>query len=276
MAISILTNVPSLDAQRNLNNTQVSLNKNISHLSSGMRITSAADDAAGLALSTHLQSQARSYTVAGRNANDGISMIQTGEGSIGEQASILQRLRELAMQSANGVYAASDRAYIETERVQLTSELDRIATSTQFNGTYLLNGSAATVTLQVGIYNTATNDQVVVSFGTTTASALSITSLDFTTQTGAQAAITAIDAAIDTLSNTRSSLGASQNRLESAVRTVAIAGQNTSAANSRILDVDVASETALLTRNQILSQAGVAVLSQANQLPSSALSLLGR
>lgn len=273
MAISLLTNVPSIDAQRNLNNTQVSLNKNISHLSSGLRITSASDDAAGLALSTHLLSQARGYTVAGRNANDGISVIQVAEGAIGEQSNILLRLRDLALQSANGVYSSNDRSYLDTERSSLESEIDRIANVTNFNGTSLLN-AAATVDLQVGISNSA-NDKITVNFVDTKVGTLGLAA-KIDTQKNAQTYIGEVDTAIDTLSKQRSSLGAAQNRLESVVRTVGTAGQNTYAANSRIQDVDVASETASLTRNQILSQAGVAVLSQANQLPSSALSLLGR
>ena len=194
MAISLLTNVPSIDAQRNLNNTQVSLNKNISHLSSGLRITSASDDAAGLALSTHLLSQARGYTVAGRNANDGISVIQVAEGAIGEQSNILLRLRDLALQSANGVYSSNDRSYLDTERSSLESEIDRIANVTNFNGTSLLN-AAATVDLQVGISNSA-NDKITVNFVDTKVGTLGLAA-KIDTQKNAQTYIGEVDTAIE-------------------------------------------------------------------------------
>jgi flagellin len=288
MALSIVSNSASLNAQRNLSNTQQALAGNFSRLSSGMRINSAGDDAAGLAVSEKMKSQIRSMSQASRNANDGISLLQTTEGAMNQNSGILIRMRELAMQSANGTLGASERDTINLEFKQLTSEIDRIASVTQFNGQQLLDGSNATFTFQVGI-GTTTNDQISSTMvGMTAASygsglsdsqgnavtAVDLTALSTTSAAAAQTALTTLDSAISITSASRATLGSVQNRLQVTVANLASAGENLSAANSRIRDVDVASESAAMTSNNILAQAGTAVLAQANQLPSMALSLL--
>jgi len=279
MAISILTNTASLDAQRNLSQTGKALSANFSRLSSGMRINTAADDAAGLAISERMKSQIRSMGQAQRNSNDGISLLQTAEGAMNENSGILVRMRELAMQSANGTLGTSERNALQTEFGQLTSEIDRIANVTQFNGRKLLDGSNATFTFQVGINTTAGQDTVDATMSNMTAAtygtnATDLTALDISSSGGATTALTALDTAIDDTSTARAGLGATQNRLQVTVSNQQSAQENLSAANSRIRDVDVAEESAAMTRNNILSQAGMAVLSQANQLPAMALSLL--
>jgi len=274
----INTNVASLEAQRNLSETQTSLQKNISHLSSGMRITQGADDAAGLGISEKLKAQIKGYQQAQRNANDGVSMIQVAEGAMNQQAGILTRLRELAVQSANGTLGANERGFIDTEANQMIQELDRISAVTSFNGTNMLSTGAA-VSMQVDINATA-NDTISVAFSKTDSTTLGVkygvgNDVDLATSAAtAQAALAKIDTAINTLSTSRASVGASQNRLQVTVANLASASENAAAANSRIRDVDVAEESAQLTRNQVLSQAGVAVLSQANNIPQSALKLL--
>lgn len=274
MAISVGTNPTSLNAQRNLGNTQRALASNLSRLSSGLRINQASDDAAGLGISERLKAQIRGLSQANRNANDGVSMIQVAEGAMNEQAGILTRLRELSVQSANGSLGAAERGYIQTEATALIEELDRISTVTEFNGVNMLGADAGTISMQVGIHGTA-NDRVDVTFDATDSATLGVNAIDLSTAAGAQGALATIDGAIDTLSTSRASIGASQNRLVVTMNNLSVAHENLAAANSRIRDVDVAEETASMTRNQILSQAGVAVLAQANQLPSAALSLLG-
>jgi flagellin len=269
-----MTNVASLSAQRNLANTQKALEGNISRLSSGNRINQAADDAAGLGISEKMKAQIGSLEQAGRNANDGISMIQVGEGAMNEQAGILTRMRELAVQSASGTLGATERGFIGTEKTQLMSELDRISSVTDFNGVKMLGGNAGSVSFQVGTGATA-NDSIGVTFDKTDSTTLGVNAIDLSTASGAQAALATIDSAIDKLSTSRANIGAVQNRLNVTVTNLSSQHQNIAAANSRIRDVDVATETSALTRNQILSQAGVAVLAQANQLPSMALKLLG-
>lgn len=291
MAIVINTNVASLNAQRNLNNTQSSLNKAMERLSSGFRINRSGDDAAGLAISERLKAQIRSTNQASRNTLDGISLVQVAEGAHEEVGGILIRLRELAVQSANGTLSDSDRANIDVEREQLTEEINRIAAVVKFNGVALLGGSgtagsaALSVSLQVGIdASTAGNDVISVSinplvasaFGALGTSATDLTALALTSVSGATEAITALDTAITDLNSSRASLGAAQNRLEVTSRNLAISAESLTAANSRIRDVDVAMETAELARAQILSQAGAAIVAQANQVPSLALSLIGR
>lgn len=272
MPLVMNTNTASLGAQRYLNQTQGQLGNNISRLASGLRIVQAADDAAGLGISEQMKADIRSLAQAERNANDGISMIQVAEGAMNEQSAILGRLRELAIQASTGTIGATERGYIDTERAQLITELDRIAAVTEFNGVNML-AAATTVAIQVGIHGSSDN-QIDISFTTTDAAALGVSGLDFTTASGAQAALTDIDAAIEALSTARADLGAVQNRLVVTINNLANAHENTTAANSRIRDVDVAKESAAFTRNQILTQASVAVLAQANQLPSLALSLL--
>jgi flagellin len=277
MSMSIRTNVSSLNAQRNLYTTQNALDSSLSKLSSGYRITKAGDDAAGLGISTKLESQIRSYSQATRNANDGISVIQSTESALNESANILTRLRELAMQSSSDGVGASERGYINTESTQLLSELDRIASVTEYNGTKLLNGvSASNLDFQVGIANTG-NDRI--SFktidATTSASGLAVTGMDLSSKASAQAALDTIDKALATVSSNRATLGAAGNRFQSAINNIQAFSESLSAANSRIKDVDVAQETSNMSRLQILSQAGVSVLAQANQMPQLALKLLG-
>jgi len=279
MAISVLTNVASLNAQRNLATTQTALASSIGRLSSGMRINSAGDDAAGLGISENLKTNIRSMAQAQRNANDGISMSQVAEGSMNEMHGIVSRMRELAVQSSNSTLGATERGYIQTEFTQLSAEVNRIGAVTDFNGQKLLDGSAsAGLTFQVGIYNTS-NDRIAMSVTKLTTSTLGSTSLhvasaSLSTAAKAQSAIGAFDKAIQQLSQARAKVGAVQNRMSVTISNLSVAQENLSAANSRIRDVDVASETAALTKGQILSQAGLAVLGQANQLPQSALSLL--
>ncbi len=279
MAISVLTNVASLNAQRNLAGTQAALASSIGKLSSGLRINSAADDAAGLGISENLKANIRSLSQAQRNANDGISMSQVAEGAMNEMQGIVSRMRELSVQAANSTLGATERGYIHTEFGQLKNEIDRISSVTNFNGQKLLDGSASTgLTFQVGIFNTS-NDRLSMSITKLTASTLGSTSLhigsaSLSTAAKAQSAIGAFDKAIQQLSQSRAKVGATQNRMQVTLANLATSHENLSAANSRIRDVDVAAETAAMTRSQILSQAGIAVLAQANQMPSSALSLL--
>ncbi len=279
MSISVLTNVASLSAQRNLSETQSSLAASIGRLSSGLRINTASDDAAGLGISESLKASIRSLTQAQRNANDGISMSQVAEGAMNDMQGIVSRMRELSVQAANSTLGSNERGYIHTEFTQLTSEVNRISAVTNFNGQKLLDGSASTgLTFQVGIFNTA-NDRLAMSVTKLTASTLGSTSLhiasaSLSTAAKAQSAIGVFDKAIQQLSQARAKVGATQNRMTVTLSNLATSHENLSAANSRIRDVDVASETASLTRSQILSQAGLAVLAQANQIPNAALSLL--
>jgi flagellin len=216
-----------------------------------------------------------SYTQASRNANDGISVTQTAEGALNQTSAIITRLRELAMESASDGVSNTQRAYIQTEATQLTSEIDRIANDTTYNGTSLLNTTSGSLTFQVGIGSSSTNDQIKVGkVDATSATLLGATALDFASQTGAVAALGSLDTALDTVSNDRSNLGAIGNRLSDAVSTIATISVNLSAADSRIRDVDVANETSNMTRLNVLAQAGVAVLAQANQQPQVALKLL--
>ncbi len=278
MGLSILTNVASLNAQRNLQGTQDALTNSISRLSSGLRINKAGDDAAGLGISESLKASVRSLSQAQRNANDGISMSQVAEGAMNEMQGIVSRMRELSVQAANSTLGATERGYIHTEFGQLSQEIDRISKVTNFNGQALLNGAAsAGLTFQVGIYNSS-DDRISMSITklntSTLGSTAKITNTSLSTVTKAQAAIGVFDAAIKNLSQARAKVGASQNRMAVTISNLATSHENLSAANSRIRDVDVASETATMTKMQILSQAGMAVLAQANQLPQAALSLL--
>jgi len=273
--LSLINNISSLNAQNNLSKTEHSLSSALQKLSSGMRINTAMDDAAGLGISVNLESDVASYNQASRNANDGISVTQTAEGALNQTSAIITRLRELAMESASDGVSNTQRAYIQTEATQLTSEIDRIANDTQYNGTSLLNTTASSLSFQVGIGSSTTNDQIKVGkVDATSATLLGATALDFSTQTGAVAALGSLDTALDTVSNDRSNLGAIGNRLSDAVSTIATISTNLSAADSRIRDVDVASETSNMTRLNVLAQAGVAVLAQANQQPQVALKLL--
>jgi flagellin len=271
MGLRINTNLASFTAQRNLGEVTGRLQGNYARLASGLRIATAADDAAGLGISERMRSQIRSYAAAGRNAQDGISLAQTAEGALQETSNILNRLRELSIQSANGTLSDSDRNTINTEAQALIEELDRIASSTEFNGFNLLDGTGATAAIQVGIQAGETID---IGLPDTTTATLGVDSLDLTDVTGATAALGALDSAIDDLNTTRGGLGAVQNRLQSTIASIAVARENLSAAESRIRDVDVASESADLTRNSIMQQAAVSILQQANVQPQVALSLL--
>jgi flagellin len=274
MSLSIQTNVASLDAQRSLFTNESSLNSSLEKLSSGYRINSAGDDAAGLGISSNLTAQIASYNQASSNAQDGMSLVQTAEGALNETTNILTRLRELATESASDGVGNTERGYIQTETSALTTEIDRIANSSEYNGTKLLNSSATSLTFQVGIRNVAANDRISVSTVDATASTLGVAGLDLSTQAGAQGALATIDAAIDSVSSSRADLGAVGNRLSDVVSTIQTASENLSAANSRIRDVDVAAETSNLAEEQVRMQANVSVLAQANQAPQMALKLL--
>jgi len=272
MGLRVNTNIASLTAQRNLSQVTGRLQGNFARLSSGLRIATAADDAAGLGISERMRSQIRSFGAASRNAQDGISLVQTAEGALGEASNLLTRMRELAIQATNGTLSATDRATIDTEVGALIEELDRIAESATFNGVNLLDGSSTTASIQVGIN---ANETIDVTLQDTTTATLGVDTVDTTTAANANTALGLIDTAIDTVNSARGSLGASQNRLNSAYSSILSARENLSAAESRIRDVDVAYETADMTRNSILQQAAVSVLQQANVQPQLALSLLG-
>ncbi|NRA97342.1 MAG: flagellin FliC [Planctomycetes bacterium] len=275
MGLRIGTNVQSLIAQRNLFKATEGLNKNFEHLATGMRISRASDDAAGLAISARLQAQVRSLNQATRNANDGISMVQTAEGALGEIQSNLTRMRELAIQSSNGTLSASDRDSLQAEFTQLRDSIDQVAQSTNFNNIQLLDGTNATVTLQVGSGTTAGVDTLDVSLVDVQSSALTLTALSIGGSGNPSLAITSIDSAIDAVTSMRGNLGAVQNRLETTISSLQVRSENLAAANSSIRDVDIAAETAMLTKNSILQQAALSVLAQANAQPMSALALLG-
>lgn len=284
------TNVMSLNAQRNLYTNQAGLATSIQRLSSGLRVNSAKDDAAGLAIAERMNAQVRGMNVAIRNANDGISLAQTAEGALGKIGDSLQRMRELAVQSANATNSASDRQNLNAEFSQLQSEISRVVGGTTFNGTALFTGSTS-FSFQVGA-GTTTNDTVDVSrnqlsggtagtsggtAATTAADAIArVTSASniSTDATSATNAIKDIDVALDKVNSERATYGAAQNRFESVISNLQISSENVTAARSRIMDADFAKETAELTRTQILTQAGTAMLAQANQAPQSVLSLL--
>ena len=274
MALRINTNIASINAQRNLADITKRLRGSFRRLSTGLRISTAADDAAGLAISERLRSQIRSLEQAGRNANDGISLVQTAEGGLNEVSSILIRLRELSIQSANGTVSGDDQDTLNAEFTSLVSEIDRITRSTEFNGINLLDGSSSTVTFQVGIGTTAGIDTTSVSLESALSTTLNLDTLDIGSAGNTTLATTNIDAAINTVSRLRGRLGAVQNRLSSTIRNLGVQVENLSAAESRIRDVDVAFETAQLTRNSILQQVSIAILAQANLQPQIALSLL--
>jgi len=268
--------VSSLRAQRNLGKTTNALAQNINRLSSGLRINRAGDDAAGSAISSQMTAYEQGLKMASRNSNDGISLIQTAEGAFQELTGIVQRMRELAVQSSNeGTMDSTERGYLDQEFQLLESELDRIVNVTEYNGQKLIDGSISTgVNFQVGMRNT-TNDRISVSIAQSSSTKLGLNDEDLSSSTGAQKAITALDTALQTINTSRGTLGATQNRLEMTMSNLSIMHENMASGNSRIKDVDIAEETASMSRNQILSQAGTSLLAQANQLPQSALSLIG-
>ncbi len=245
-------------------------------MSSGYRITKAGDDAAGLGISVNLQAQISSYNQASRNAQDGISVVQTAEGALNEVSNILTRMRELAMESASAGVSDTERTYVQNESTALKTEINRIADATEYNGQALLNGAGTQLTFQIGIRNVAANDRITVTTVDVKLSALgaNFSALSLSTQGASQSALSLIDSALETISGARATLGAAGNRLTDVISQIQSASENLSAANSRIRDVDVAEESSQLTRSQILMQAGVSVLAQANQTPQSALKLL--
>ncbi|MEW6073144.1 MAG: flagellin [Planctomycetota bacterium] len=274
MGLRVNTNLYSLTAQRHLADVSSRLAGNYARLSSGLRIAVAADDAAGLGISERMRAQIRSLNQAGRNAADGISLVQTAEGSLSEVNANLTRMRELAIQSSNGTLNTGDRATLNDEFAALIAEIDRVATQTDFNGTQLFDGTIATVAIQVG---TESGETISITLDDMTDTGLGLDggTFDLTTVSNASAALATIDTAIDSVNSFRGSLGATQNRLMSTARSIASTSENLSGAESRIRDVDIARETADLTRNAILQQAAVSVLAQANVQPQLALSLLG-
>ena len=282
MAITVQTNVASLNAQRNLTGTMSSMQTALSRLSSGYRITKSSDDAAGLAISESLRAQIRSMAQAQRNAYDGISVIQTAEGSLNEISNILIRMRELGMQAASDGVGSTERSYMQVELGALRSEIDRIASSTEFNGRKLINGSlsltssgpATGLTFQIGIRNVTANDRISININSAQADKLNVATLSIGSKSGAQLALSSLDTALRSVSSIRASLGAYENRLTSTISNLGIAQENVSAANSRIRDMDAAQETSNLTKAQILLQAGVSVLAQANAVPQVALTLI--
>ncbi len=277
MALTINTNVASLNAQRNLGRSQGALGTAMQRLSSGLRINSAKDDAAGLAISDRMTSQIRGINQAVRNANDGISLAQTAEGAMGEITNILQRMRELAVQSANDSNSTEDRVSLQAEVTQLIAEIDRIAETTEFNGRVLLDGSGGDLVFQVG-YMATDADQISIDFGDldmTAEDGLSVNAVSIVDGFDVAATLGSIDTAIATVASARGDLGAVQNRFESTIANLSNIAENVTAARSRILDADIAQETSNLTKENILQQAGVSILAQANQAPQLALSLLG-
>ncbi|MFK7740475.1 MAG: flagellin [Planctomycetota bacterium] len=275
MALSVNTNIASIQAQRSLGGVTKELSTSFRRLSTGLRITSAADDAAGLAISERLRGQIRSLDQAKRNANDGISMVQTAEGALGETSNLLLRLRELGVQAGNGTVSDADRDTLQQEFGELVSEIDRIAQSTEFNDINLLDGTEGSVTFQIGIGTTAGVDTLSVNLSSARTADLGIATLDIGTTGDPSAAIDAIDGAIDSVSGLRGRLGSTQNRLQSTINTLGNQAENLTAAESRIRDVDIAYESANLTKLQILQQAAVGVLAQSNSAPQAALRLLG-
>ena len=276
MGLRINTNVPSISARRALERTNRGLNNNFRKLASGLRITRAGDDAAGLAISENLRGDIRSFRQAKRNANDGISLIQTGEGSLGEISNILIRLRELAIQAASDTIGDQERNYSNIEFQQLKEEIDRIAKGTEFNGVKILDGTQEQLEFQIGINNEPELDRLVFDPSLTNATihALGIEDETIASKKNAQNVIPSVDDALVQLNKMRANLGALQSRLVSTVQNLAITNENLSEAKSRIVDVDIASESSELAKNSILQRAGISVLAQANSIPQIAIGLI--
>ncbi len=268
----INNNMLAINSHRSLKLTGSAQSKAVEKLSSGLRINRAADDAAGLAISEKMRAQIRGLEQASRNAQDGISLIQTAEGGLNETHAILQRMRELAVQTANGTYQDEDRALAEKEISQLVNEIDAISEKIEFNGQKLLN-STTSITFQVGP-NNDTNHQIAVTLNAVTASSLSVAAVSVSTQSSARAAIDTVEAAIIKVAEFRADLGAVQNRLEHTIKNVDVAAENLQASESRIRDTDMAKEMMNFTKTNILQQAATAMLAQANQAPQGVLQLL--
>lgn len=277
MGLRISTNVPSLNAQKNLSGTNRAMATSLERLSSGYRINKAADDAAGLAISENLRALIRGFRQANRNANDGISLVQVAEGSLNEVSSMLIRLRELAVQASSDTIGDTERKFLDVEYQQLKSEVQRITDATNFNGYDLLNGTGGVIDIQVGVQNDPFKDRI--SFNAAAANssleALGIAAETIATKMSAQASLSRVDDAMTSVNAIRANFGALQNRLYSTSQNLLVTDENYSAANSRIRDADIAAETAEMTRNNILLQAGISVLGQANNAQQMALKLLG-
>ena len=276
MGLRIATNVASINAQRSITGSNNNLARSLARLSSGFRINQAADDAAGLAISENLKALIRGYRQASRNSEDGISLVQVAEGSLNEVSNMLIRLRELGVQSASDTIGDTERKFIDVEYQQLKSEIQRITEATQFNGFDLLNGTGGIIDIQVGVHNDNFRDRISfnASAANATLEALGLTAENVGTKNTAQMSIDVVDNALVSVNAIRANFGAMQNRLTSTRSNLAVADENFSAANSRIRDTDIAAETAELTRNNILIQAGVSVLGQANSMQQMALKLL--
>lgn len=276
MGLRINTNVQSLSAQRSLMKTKTALNSNLRKLSSGERITRAADDAAGLAISENLKAEIRSIRQAKRNADDGISLIQTAEGGLSEISNIIIRLRELAIQAASDTVGDTERGFSDIEFQQLKEEIQRISTASEFNGRKLLDGTGGLVEIQVGSGNDPLQDRIRYDGSQVSATLdfLGLTAEQVSSKVGAQVSLSRLDDALVQVNGVRANLGALQNRLTSTIQNLGVTEENFSEANSRVRDVDVAAETAEMTKNNILNQAGISVLAQANQAPTFALKLL--
>jgi flagellin len=276
MGLRINTNVPSLASQRALSHSQINLQNNLRRLSWGERITRAADDAAGLAISENLKAQIRSVRQSKRNAADSISLIQTAEGGLSEVSNILIRLRELSIQAASDTVGDKERSFTNTEFQNLKEEIDRISQSNEFNGIHLLSGTGGVLEFQIGVNNDPILDRLTYNTleSDSTLSGLGIVDIDVSSKIGAQNSIKRIDDALVSVNGVRANLGAKQNRLNSTINNLDISDENLSAANSRMRDVDMASEMADFVKNQILQQSGASVLLQANQIPNVALKLL--
>ena len=277
MGLRINTNIASLAAMRTLGNTKTALDGSLERLSSGSRINRAGDDAAGLAISENLKASIRGFRQAKRNAQDGISLIQVTEGGLNEISNMIVRLRELAIQAASDTIGDKERSFTDREFQALKSEVQRIADSTSFNGTEVLNGSAGVLEIQVGIHNNPMSDRVVYNAenSNVTLENLGLVGESVSTKIGAQTTLAALDSSLYRVNSIRADLGAMQNRLQSTINSLAVSDENLSAANSRIRDADLAQEVSEMTKNNILMQAGISVLGQANNQSQVALKLLG-
>jgi len=276
MALTVRTNIAALRSINQLNKTQASLTGSLEKISSGLRVRRAADDSAGLAVASRMSSDNVSLRQSMRNANDGVSLVQTAEGTLSEIGNILSRMRELSVQSSNGTYTASDRALIDKEFSLMKNEIRRVASNSTFNGISLLAGKTGSITLQIGIDNNATN-KISIQMSAISASqgALAVSQLSVANNTSALAAIASIDSAINTVNTARAELGSTQNRLEAALSEATNYSENLAGSYSQIMDLDYATESATMTRYQIMQQAGVAALGQAKSIPQSVISLLG-
>lgn len=277
MGLRISTNVAALNAQKNLYMTQINVHRSMARLASGMRINQASDDAAGLAISENLKAQIRGLRQANRNANDGISLVQIAEGSLNEVSNMMTRLRELGVQAASDTIGDTERKFLDVEYQQLKSEMQRVTESTQYNGYDLLNGTGGVIDIQVGTNNDAFKDRISFNAGAanSTLEAMGLVAESVATKEGAQQSLAVVDGAMTSVNAIRANFGAMQNRLQSTSNNLLIYDENMSAANSRIRDTDVAAESSEMARNNILMQAGVSTLAQANQVQQLALKLLG-